>query len=342
MKQFSSRAMKVYRVSTKLSHKIILGLFAFVLLWLAACNSSQKSNEDKETISGDLVIFHAGSLSVPFHEIADSFETIHPQVNVKLEAAGSVDCARKITDLERKADIMASADYKVINELLIPDYTDWLIKFAANEMAIVYHKDSKYASKIDENNWPEILLKEDVYYGRSDPDSDPCGYRSVLTAKLAEDYYDKENFAEEILSKNRNFIRPKETDLLSLLETNTLDYIFLYRSVAEQHGLEYLLLPDSINLGNPELSEHYASVNVKIAGKKPGEKINIKGEPMIYGVTMLKNAPNPEVARRFLHFLLSEEQGLKIIENNGQPSLVPTSSKTYEKIPESFKKYAHD
>jgi len=329
----------------KLSNNKILGfIFVLLLFGTVACNSNsgQKNHENSKTVSGDLTIFHAGSLSVPFHEIADSFETLYPQVNVKLEAAGSVDCARKITDLKRNADIMASADYKVINELLIPEYTEWLIKFAANEMAIVYGKNSKYASKIDVHNWPEILLKEDVYYGRSDPDSDPCGYRSVLTAKLAEDYYNKENFAKEILSKNKNFIRPKETDLLSLLETNTLDYIFLYRSVAEQHGLEYLLLPDSINLGNPELSAHYAKVDVKIAGKKPGENINIKGEPMIYGVTMLKNAPNPEVAKEFLHFLLSEDHGLKIIENNGQPSLVPASSKTYEKIPEPFKKYALD
>ena len=325
----------------KLSNKTFLGLFV-IFLWLGACNSTQKDNEASEKFSGDLIIFHAGSLSVPFHEIADSFETIHPQVNVKLEAAGSVDCARKITDLKREADIMASADHKVINELLIPEHTDWLIKFAANEMAIVYDKNSKYASKIDVNNWPEIFLKEDVYYGRSDPDSDPCGYRSVLTAKLAENYYDKENFAGKILNKDKNFIRPKETDLLNLLETNSLDYIFLYRSVAEQHGLEYLLLPDSINLGNPELSGHYAKADVKIAGKKPGEKINIQGEPMVYGVTMLKNALNPEVAKEFLHYLLSEDHGLKIIENNGQPSLVPSSTKTYEKIPETFKKYAHD
>ena len=29
-----------------------------------------------------------------------------------------------------------------------------------------------------------------------------------------------------------------------LLETHTIDYIFLYRSVAQQHDLKYLLLPD--------------------------------------------------------------------------------------------------
>jgi molybdate/tungstate transport system substrate-binding protein len=310
---------------------------------LGGCSSPQKNKEKNKTnssISGELVIFHAGSLSVPFQQIADSFQSQYQQVDVKLEAAGSVDCARKITDLNKKADIMASADYKVIDELLIPDYTGWLIKFAANEMALVYDEDSKYADKINKDNWTDILLRNDVYYGRSDPDSDPCGYRTVLTAKLAESYYNKIGFAEKLLKKDKNFMRPKETDLLALLESNTLDYIFLYRSVANQHNLESLLLPDSVNLGNPSLSGHYAKVGVDIAGKKPGEKITIKGEPMVYGVTMLKNAPNPSAAKAFLKFLLSGDKGLKIMEKNGQPTIVPAKTQTYENIPEEFKQYA--
>ncbi len=319
-----------------------VAIFLVLIFLVGGCSSPQKNKEQKTTSkirSGDLIIFHAGSLSVPFRQIADSFQTKYPKVNVKLEAAGSVDCARKITDLDKKADIMASADYKVINELLIPDYTNWLIKFAANEMALVYDEDSKYADDINKDNWAEILLRGDVYYGRSDPDSDPCGYRTVLTAKLAENYYNKSGFAEKLLKKDKNFMRPKETDLLALLESNTLDYIFIYRSVAKQHNLESLLLPDSINLGNPSLSEHYASVEVDIAGKEPDSKTTLKGEPMVYGVTMLNEAPNPKAARAFLHFLLSEDKGLKIMEKNGQPALVPSKTQTYKEIPEEFKQY---
>lgn len=322
----------------------LLGIIFVLIFLLGGCTSSQKKKEEQNgnELTGDLIIFHAGSLSMPFQQIADSFQAHHPKVSVKLEAAGSVDCARKITDLNKEADIMASADYKVIEELLIPDHTEWLIKFAANEMALVYDEDSKYASEINTNNWTDILLREDVYYGRSDPDSDPCGYRTVLTARLAESFYNKDDFAKKLLSKNKNFMRPKETDLLALLESNTLDYIFLYRSVAEQHNLEYLLLPDSINLGNPSLSKHYASAEVNIAGKKPGQQITMKGEPMVYGVTKLKKAPNPAAARAFIHFLLSRDQGLKIMEKNGQPALVPAKTKTYEKIPEEFKQYASE
>ncbi|MCK7522654.1 MAG: hypothetical protein MZV64_35710 [Ignavibacteriales bacterium] len=43
-------------------------------------------------------------------------------VKVLLEAAGSLVCARKVTELKKPCDIVASADYFVIDKLLIPEY----------------------------------------------------------------------------------------------------------------------------------------------------------------------------------------------------------------------------
>ncbi len=309
------------------------------LLLLSGCLRQDKQKQDHMD-SQELIIFHAGSLSVPFKEIADSFRQQHPHVDVKLEAAGSVDCARKITELNRECDIMASADYRVIDKLLIPEHTDWLIRFAANEMVLVYHKGSRYSDQVSPENWPDFLMRDGVYYGRSNPDSDPCGYRTVLTLRLAEQHYRKPGMASQLLAKDQRFIRPKETDLLALLESGALDYAFLYRSVAEQHGLPYLTLPDSINLGNPDLEEHYATATVDIAGGSPSDTITMKGEPMIYGVTMLRDAPNPDVARDFLHLLLDSDQGMEIMQNNGQPSLVPAATEHYQNIPQEFKNYA--
>ena len=309
------------------------------LLLLGGCHQNSSKNQ-QNMASQELIIFHAGSLSVPFKEVADSFRQQHPNVEVKLEAAGSVDCARKITELNRECDIMASADYRVIDKLLIPDYTSWLVRFAANEMVLVYHDRSRFSDEINQDNWTSYLMRDRVYYGRSNPDSDPCGYRTVLTLRLAEDYYKHRGLAAQLLAKDRRFIRPKETDLLALLESGALDYAFLYRSVAEQHGLPYITLPDSVNLGNPDLKDHYAQATVDIAGKKPGEPMTMKGEPMIYGVTLLRDAPNPEVAKAFLHFLLSPEQGMAIMRKNGQPSLVPAPTEHYENIPPEFQEYA--
>lgn len=294
-------------------------------------------NHQKRT---DLIIFHAGSLTIPVKQISEAFQKENPNINILTEAAGSVACARKITDLNRPCDLMLSADYAVIDKFLIPEYADWNIKFASNEMVIAFNQKSMMTAEIDKNIPIKILLKDDVRYGRSNPDTDPCGYRTVLCLDLAETYYSLPNFAKSVLQKDNRFIRPKETDLIALLQTNTIDYIFIYRSVAAQHQLKYFTLPDSINLKNPKYANWYKNATVEIAGKKPGEKIKQYGEPMIYGLTILNDAPNKDLALKFAAFFLDKNKGMAIMKKNGQPSLVPSPSREWNKIPEPLQQFA--
>ncbi len=44
-----------------------------------------------------IIVFHAGSLSVPFSQIEKAFETKYPQYDVQREASGSRAAARKIS-----------------------------------------------------------------------------------------------------------------------------------------------------------------------------------------------------------------------------------------------------
>ena len=314
--------------------KKLIPVFLLIVA-LVSCNSANEKSKE-------LIIFHAGSLSVPFREIVAEYQKENPDVHISMESAGSRQCARKITDLKRQCDIMASADYKVIDNLLIPDFADWDIKFAGNEMAIVYHEKSRYSDEIDKDNWHEVLMKKDVVFGRSNPDFDPCGYRAVLVMKLAETFYKWPGLAKQMLEKDLNYIRPKEVDLIGLLETDVIDYIFLYRSVAEQHGLKYLILPDSINLRNPDLDDYYATATVDISGKKPGETLRKKGEAMVYGLTIINNSPNKEEAIQFVKFLLSAKEGIAILEKNGQQSLVPSPTASFDKIPLELKRFASE
>ncbi len=299
-----------------------------------------KAQQQMANLSGELILFHAGSLSVPMKEIAAEFSKIYPNVKILSESAGSLASARKITDLNRSCDIMASADYSVIDKMLIPRYADWNIKFASNEMAIVFSPKSRYADKINQANWYEILMKQDVSFGRADPNSDPCGYRTVMMLQLAEKYYKKPGLAKSIIEKDAAFIRPKEVDMLALLESESIDYIFLYRSVAIQHSLKYIVLPDPINLKNPAFASQYASAKVEINGNAPGEKQVMTGEPMVYGVTIMRNAPNRAAAEAFLAFMLSKDHGMKIMEKDGQPSVIPMPVQNFDKLPAVLRPFA--
>jgi len=321
---------------------LVLALMAISLL--ISCNpGNHKSRLENNTgPDGQLIIFHAGSLSVPFKEISRQFEEDNPGVRILLEASGSVDCARKITELKKPCDLMASSDYKVIEKFLIPMYTGWHIPFVSNEMVIAFNDGSRKAELITSENWPDFLLRKDVRYARSDPGSDPCGYRTVLVLDLAGKHYNLHDLSSKLQKKDTRYIRPKEVDLLALLEVGEIDYIFIYRSVAIQHHLNYIELPDEINLKDPDMANHYGAVSVNIPGNSPEDSVRIYGEPMIYSITMLNNAPNPAAATAFLKFLLEKEKGLKTMETMGQSPVVPSKSIYYKNVPDDLKKYLSD
>ena len=307
-------------------------LLILIPLLFSHCGSSRGGGQK------EIIVFHAGSLSVPFNELKNEYEKMHPEIKILLEPAGSLVCARKITELKKPCDIIASADYFVINELLIPAYTKWSVRFATNEIVIAYSEKSKYASEITRDNWTEILLKDDVTFSRSDPDADPCGYRSVFTVMLAEKFYGKIGLTDKILAKNRDFIRPKEVDLVALIESNACDYMFQYKSVAIQHGLKYLELPSEINLSDPGKTDHYKTVSMNVTGNKPGTKIKMTGDYINYSMTVLDSALTKNESIDFMCFILSE-RGLEIFRENGQSPIIPFSTEQPDQIPSKLIPY---
>jgi molybdate/tungstate transport system substrate-binding protein len=315
------------------------GLFILLLvfLFLFSCRQPGRRDQNEQTT---LYIVHAGSLTYPLKHISEAYQRENQNVRIQTEAWGSKAGARRIMELDTPCDIYLSADYMVIEQMLIPDHASWYISFAANEMAIVYSQHSRYADEISQDNWYEIMLRQDVNIGRSNPDHDPCGVRSVFTAKLAELYYRKEGLADLLLNKDTQNIRPKETDLIALLESRHLDYIFLYRSVAQQHGLPYLQLPPELHQGDAGMHHWYARVSTQTLGSRPGERLTETGQPMVYGLTIPHKSSQTEQARHFLHFLLDREKGLKIMEAMGQAGVVPSPNPYYRIIPEDLQQYA--
>jgi len=281
--------------------------------------------------SGKLTMFHAGSLSVPLAAMEKAFEAKYPGVDLQREPAGSQKCARKITDIGKPCDIMASADYKVIDKLLIPGFADWNIRFATNQLVLCYTDKSAYADKVNVDNWYEILQKKNVVWGHSDPNLDPCGYRSLMVIQLAEKALKKPGLYKKLLANRpKENIRPKSVELISLLQTGNMDYAWEYLSVAVQHGLKYIVLPDEINLGNYKYDNVYKQAFVEVTGKKPGTYMTIKGKSCTYGVTLIKDAPNREAAVAFLEYMLAPEGGLKILKKMGQPPFIPCRVPTAE------------
>ncbi|UCH85734.1 MAG: tungstate ABC transporter substrate-binding protein WtpA [Candidatus Latescibacterota bacterium] len=301
----------------------------------AGCAENKQADKEMK----ELIILHAGSLSVPFRDVSRAFNELYPNVTIKAEAAGSRDTARKVSDLGRSCDVLGSADYVVIDNLLIPDHAAYSIQFATNEMIIAYTDRSTHADRIDSHNWPEVLLSEGVLVGRSDPNRDPCGYRTVMVFQLSERHYKTPGLEEKLTERaGPKYIRPKETDLLALLESGEIDYLFIYRSVAEQHGLRIVTLPDEVNLKSTAFADHYGQATIEVTGKRPGEMITRTGAPMVYGVTIPHNCENRDLAKAWVELLLSET-GRAIMERNGQPAVAPARTAQFDRLPERLKPY---
>ncbi len=292
-------------------------------------------------IKGKVVMFHAGSLTVPLDKMEKAFEAKYPGVDLQREPSGSSKAARKVSDLKKPCDIMASADYKVIDKLLIPNYADWNIRFATNQLVLCYTGKSKFADEINADNWYKILEREGVVWGHSDPNLDPCGYRSLMVIQLAEKHYKIPGLYDKLIANRpKANVRPKSVELISLLQTGNMDYAWEYLSVAVQHDLKYVVLPDEINLGNYKHDDFYSQAVVQVTGKKPGTMMDIQGKSCTYGVTLIKDAPNREAAEAFLNYMLDPEGGLKVLKEMGQPPFIPCRAPTQEMLdalPETLK-----
>ena len=281
------------------------------------------------SFSQTLIVIHAGSLTIPFRQVEKAFtQHLHRNITFDDEPAGSVKIMRMIDEMGKMADIVAVADYSLIPQFLIPKYANWYVKFATNKLVIAYTPLSKYADEINQDNWYEILLRHGVEYGFSNPNMDPCGYRTRLAFQLAEKYYNVPNLAQKLVSScPLNNVKPKSVALIAGLESGELDYAFEYLSVAKQNKLKYVLLPDELNFGSQKYSKFYAQSTLTLSdGKK------IMGKPIIYGVTILKNAPHKELAEEFLSFLLSAN-GRKIFKEDGQPPIIPQSDVPIDELP---------
>jgi molybdate/tungstate transport system substrate-binding protein len=268
---------------------------------------------------GQLIVFNAGSLGKPFSELLRAFKAKFPDVVPAQENSGSLEAARKLTDLGKTPDVIGVADYGVIPKLLIPKHATWYATFARNSMVLIYSGQSVGAGEINGQNWWQILLRPDVRAGHSDPALDPNGYRTLMVFQLAEKFYQQPGLAERLdHAIPPRYIRPKEADLTALVQAGELDYSWSYGSIAKTAGLRYIQLPREIDLSDPVHADWYRQAIVRLPGKQRAgaDSVEFRGEPIVYALTIPTAAPHPTTAVAFVRFVFSPE-GQAILRGNG-------------------------
>lgn len=269
--------------------------------------------------TGPLVVFNAGSLAGPFRELLQAFVRRHPAVRPQQESSGSLEAARKLTELGKIPDVIGVADYLVISSLLIPAHATWYITFARNAMVLVHGPNAIGAGEINRENWERILLRPGVRVGRSDPALDPNGYRSLMVLQLTEAHRRQPGLAARLLAAMPSrWVRPKEADLIALVQAGELDYAWSYRSMARTLRMPFVELPPEVDLSDPGRAAWYTQASVRLPGARleAADSITVRGEPIVYALTIPTAAPNPRAAEAFVRFILSAE-GQGILSRQG-------------------------
>lgn len=240
------------------------------MLFLTACGRQH------EPPKSPITVFAAASLARPLVVLADSFQR-RAKVPTLSELGGSLEQARKITDLGRIPDVLMLVDDDVVAALM-PTHLDWYVRFATNRVVVAYTPRSKHGSAVTPENWWEILSRNDVAIGRADPAIAPAGRHALSLLQRAENYYSLPGLARRVLARaSLRFVRPNATELAALLETGEVDYILDYESVARQFGFQFMTLPDEL------------------------------APAILYGVSVPRQAAHTREGVEFVAFLLSNE-----------------------------------
>ncbi len=283
------------------------GLFTATVLALVAC---QKPASDVATVTktaSSIRLFNAASIARPLRVLADSF-TARTGVKVLQENQSSLELARKLTEFNDIPDVLALADYQLFPKLLAPKFVDGWWLFARNRLVLAYTEKSHHQDLLLNDGWRNVVTRPDVEVGRSDPNTDPSGYRTLMAFQLAELHYGEAGLADRLLAgaAEKN-VRPREAEQVGMLQAGELDYIWTYENLARGAGLKIAVLPSEIDLGNAADSTLYATVSVRVAGKQRGDSVTFHGEPILYGIAVPLAAPDSTVAHQFLSFVLSAD-----------------------------------
>lgn len=232
---------------------------------LAGCATSLGRRSEDRPVS----ILAAGSLQRTLDEgLRDAVD-----VPIRVETHGSVTAARLVAEGKRDPDLLALADPSLFADVLD---APWHAEVATNALAIALADSSGGRRVADADRWFDSVLDGAAALGRTDPDLDPLGYRTLFAVELAADYYDEPDLRERLLASDQRF---PETSLLSRVETGDVDAAVAYRTMAVERGVDYLDLPDAIDLSDPARDDRYGTASYELP-----DGTTVRGDHASYAV----------------------------------------------------------
>jgi molybdate/tungstate transport system substrate-binding protein len=241
--------------------------------------------------SGSVSVAYAGSLVATMEGPLKAALRARTGLDFAGEAKGSRALANLIASGLRSPDVFISADPSLIARLnasqpLVRGY----VVFGSARMVVAYSAKSPHRALFAQvaagkRSILDVLADPLVRVGRTDPQLDPKGARTIRVLGLLGRHFHNAAQARSVLRKAEMF---PEEDLAVRVESGEIDAGFFYSTEIPGRDLHAIELPQDANLG----------------------------QDIAYALALMRGAPHPQAARTFAQFVL-HGPGRGILEKAG-------------------------
>ena len=234
--------------------------------------------------SSPLILYSADAYVAESTVLENAFTSSTGVTMAPPKSAGSLLLAQQISQGNPVSVFISVARPAVQPLYLGNESSGWAIAFASDQMALAYSNASLQNSAANSilttytsatalntteawNSFFANITSGSVKIGIGNPNADPAGYRAWIVLEAASQAYAQNSsfFGNRIIANNGNVTAASAADLVGPLETGQIQFLFIYKSAAIAHKLNYLELPDQVNLGNPKYSQFYSKFSYQLS-----------------------------------------------------------------------------
>lgn len=258
-----------------------LGACAPAITTVPAASAPQPTAAAQPSVTTDLTVFAAASLTDSFKEIAQQFEADHPGVKVVNNFAGSQALSTQLKE-GAKADVFASAnntEMKNVQDAGLADNTAEV--FVTNRLVVIVPADNPGGINelvdLAKPNLKLVMAQKTVPVG---------GYTISMLEKMSADADYGADFVTAVL---KNVVS----------EENNVKAVVAKVALGE------------VDAGVVYVSDVTPDVSDKVKSLPVPDNFN---QVARYPIVVLKNAAQPQLASDFVSFVLAADGGQKILE----------------------------
>jgi len=284
---------------------------------ISTSSSSTCPTSSISSSSGGLILFSADAYTAEATLLESGFHNQSGVTVLPPTAAGSLTLAQNIKAGDPVSVFLSVSKTAVQPASLGCASSGWAISFASDQMTIAYSNASMQnsaAMKVinafntasasnttqDWYNFYNNLTSGTVQVGISNPNSDPAGYRAWLVLQAAGHFFANNNsyFVDRMLTNKGNTTASSAANLLSPLESGSIQFLFIYKSTVVSQKLNYFQLTKAVNLGSPPFATVYSQFTYNTTSGLQ------KGGPIALYITVPSDSTDPADSANFVVYVI--------------------------------------